>query len=170
MMRIGHSTDMHRLRTGERLNIGGVSIPSPYESVGHSDADCLLHAISEALLGSLALGDLGSHFPDTDEANRNLDSKKILQFVRDMIKSKHYQINNIDSMIFLEKPKLNTYIEKIRETIAQLLDISLDRISVKATTGEKRGLIGTSQMIVCEAVVLVTKRSDEDARNKPWKL
>jgi 2-C-methyl-D-erythritol 2,4-cyclodiphosphate synthase len=130
----------------------------------------LLHAISEALLGSLALGDLGSHFPDTDNANENLDSKKILQFVHDMIKSKHYQINNIDTMIFLEKPKLSNHIKAIRETIAQLLDIAIDRVSVKATTGEKRGLIGTHQMIVCDAVVLVTKWSDEDARNKPRKL
>lgn len=155
MIRIGHSTDIHQLKKGETLILGGLKIPSPLESVGHSDADCLLHAIAESLLGAIALGDLGTHFPDTLESNLGLDSKEILLFAHKKIIEKGFKINNIDSMIFLQTPKLKDYIQPIRASIAALLNISIDQISVKATTGEKKGLIGTSEIIVCESVVLI---------------
>ncbi len=157
MMRIGHSTDIHRLEPGEALILGGTLIPSHLKSVGHSDADCLLHSIAEAFLGSLALGDLGSHFPDTDAANKGLDSKEILSYAYDLVLNHGYRVVNIDSMVFLEKPKLRSFIEAIRKSIAMLLNISVDLVSVKATTGEKIGIVGTSQAIVCETVLLVEK-------------
>ncbi|MFP4286191.1 MAG: 2-C-methyl-D-erythritol 2,4-cyclodiphosphate synthase [Candidatus Izemoplasmataceae bacterium] len=155
MIRIGHSTDIHQLKKGETLILGGLKIPSPYESVGHSDADCLLHAIAESLLGAIALGDLGTHFPDTLEDNKNLDSKVILKFAYEKVLEKGFKINNIDSMIFLQTPKLKDYIEPIKTSIAQLLDLDSTQVSVKATTGEKRGIIGNSEVIVCESVVLI---------------
>lgn len=157
MIRIGHSTDIHQLKKGETLILGGLKIPSPYESVGHSDADCLLHAIAESLLGALALGDLGTHFPDTSESNKGLDSKEILRFAYEKIIEKGFKINNIDSMIFLQTPKLKDYILPIRASIASILNLTIDQISVKATTGEKKGLIGNSEVIVCESVVLIQK-------------
>ncbi len=160
MYRIGHSTDLHRLKSGKTLVLGGVAMDSDYESVGHSDADCLLHSMAEALLGALALGDLGTHFPDTDPSYKGLDSKKILQYAHDLIKSKNYHIVNLDSMVFLEQPKLKDYILPMRQTIADLLDIGVSQVSIKATTGEKIGLVGTSQAIVCETVCLLEKMEE----------
>ena len=157
MIRIGHSTDIHQLKKGETIYLGGLKIPSPYESVGHSDADCLLHAIAESLLGALALGDLGTHFPDTALETRGMDSKVILKFAYEKIIDLGFKINNIDSMIFLQAPKLKDYIIPIRASIASILNITIDQVSVKATTGEKKGIIGNSEVIVCESVVLLEK-------------
>ncbi len=157
MMRIGHSTDIHRLEPGNTLILGGVKIPSPYQSVGHSDADCLLHSMAEALLGSLALGDLGSHFPDTNDEFRDLDSGVILRYAHEAVQREGYEIGNIDALVFLEKPKLSNYIDAMRATVANLLNIKKNQVSIKATTGEKIGMVGSSQAIVCETVVLVKK-------------
>ncbi|MFH5881384.1 2-C-methyl-D-erythritol 2,4-cyclodiphosphate synthase [Liberiplasma polymorphum] len=157
MIRIGHSTDIHQLRPGKSLVIGGLLIDSPLESVGHSDADCLLHSIAEALLGACALGDLGTFFPDNDPKYKGIDSKKILVFAYEKVKENGYKINNIDSMIFLETPKLRNYIDLIRENMAKILELDINQISVKATTGENIGIVGRSEAIVCETVLLIEK-------------
>lgn len=156
-MRIGHSFDLHQLVEGRKLILGGIEIPYEKGLLGHSDADVLLHAISEALLGALALGDLGSHFPDTDQAYKDIDSKVILTKVYDMIKAKGYDIVNIDSMVYAEKPKLNPYIDQIRNQIATLLNIKLDQVSVKATTYEKLDAIGQGLAMASEATILLKK-------------
>jgi 2-C-methyl-D-erythritol 2,4-cyclodiphosphate synthase len=157
MFRIGKSTDIHRLENGDTLILGGVSIPSDVSSVGHSDADCLLHSVAESLLGALSLGDLGSHFPDDDPAYKDISSSRLVKLVFRLIKEHGYSIGNIDSMVFLESPKLRTYIDEMRRNIASLLDCDVDQVSVKATTGEKVGIIGTRKAIVCETVVLLSK-------------
>lgn len=156
-MRIGHAWDTHRLVSNRPLILGGVEITNDLGLFGHSDADVLLHAIAEALLGSLALGDLGTFFPDNDIKYKNMDSKIILREVYNMIKEKGYKIVNIDSTIYAEKPKLRPYIDIIRESISKVLNIDVDQISVKATTHEKMGSVGKLEAISSEAVVLVEK-------------
>ncbi|MGM0436343.1 MAG: 2-C-methyl-D-erythritol 2,4-cyclodiphosphate synthase [Bacillota bacterium] len=158
MMRIGQSRDIHRLEKGKTLILGGIDIPSNVSAVGHSDADVLLHAISEALLGALALGDLGTHFPDTDETYKDMDSKVLLSRVVDMIKDQGYELVNLDATVHLETPKLASYIMPMKETIASLLRSPLDVISLKATTGEGVGPVGRKEAIEAECVVLVKKR------------
>ncbi len=159
MIRIGQSRDTHRLKNGTSLTLGGIELPSMYEAIGHSDADVLLHAISEALLGALALGDLGTHFPDTDSRFKNMDSKVILSKVHDKISDIGYEIGNLDCTIHLQKPKLAPYVAKMRETIAGILKTSLEAISIKATTGEGVGTVGSSEAIEAECVVLIKKRT-----------
>ena len=158
MIRIGMSSDTHRLVTGKRLILGGLEIDSPYEAVGHSDADCLLHAIAEAMLGALALGDLGTHFPDTDPAYKGADSKALLSHVDKMVKDNGFVIGNIDTMVHLEKPKLSPHIQNMRASISTLLGIELAQISIKATTGERIGIVGRSEAIICDAVVSLNKK------------
>ncbi|MFW5913567.1 MAG: 2-C-methyl-D-erythritol 2,4-cyclodiphosphate synthase [Bacillota bacterium] len=158
MIRIGHSRDTHRLKEGASLVLGGIEIPSPYEAVGHSDADCLLHAVSEAILGALALKDLGSHFPDTDDSNQNLDSKKILGYTIELMRSKGFELVNMDATVHLETPKLKGHIDTMRETIAKIMKLKVDQISIKATTGEKVGPVGRSEAIEAECVVLIEQK------------
>ncbi len=159
-MRIGHSWDIHRLVEGRKLILGGVEIPHEVGLLGHSDADCLLHSIAEALLGSLALGDLGAIFPDTDMANKDLDSSFILRKCYQMVLEKGYYICNIDSTIYAEKPKMRPFVDYIRKSISEILQLDIDKISVKATTHEKLGPIGEKKAIACETVVLVDKKSN----------
>lgn len=159
MMRIGQSTDIHKLAPGKKIIVGGISIPSPLMSVGHSDADCLLHAITESLLGALALGDLGTWFPDTDSAYKGIDSSLLLKEVITHITDLKYHVVNIDCMVFLERPKLKPYIESIRKNIAQLLNIKPSQVSVKATTGEGIGIVGTSEAIVASSTVLLEQKN-----------
>lgn len=154
-MRIGKSTDIHRLAVGEKLIIGGVVVPSSFGSVAHSDGDCLLHAVAESIMGALGLGDLGTLFPDTDATFLNMDSRIIVTEVVSRMKAKGYKVGNIDTMVFLERPKLKDHIQEMRRNIADLLEISIDDVCVKATTGEKIGIIGTGEAIVCESVVLL---------------
>ncbi len=156
-MRIGHSFDIHQLVEGRSLWLGGIEIPFEKGLLGHSDADVLLHAISEAILGALALGDLGTHFPDTDPKYKGIDSKLILKEVHDAMHHRGYQIGNIDATVFAEVPKLNPHMLKIRESIARLLSIPLDLVSVKATTYEKMDAIGEQKAMAAEAVVLLKK-------------
>jgi len=156
MIRIGHSTDIHRLENGNTLIIGGVKIPHYKGTVAHSDGDCLLHTVAESLIGSLALGDLGKLFPDTSKVYENIDSSEIVTVVMGHIKSRGYRVVNIDSTIYLETPKLRKYIDEMRSNIALLLEIDIDLVSVKATTGEKVGIVGKEEAIVTESVVLVT--------------
>jgi len=155
MLRIGHSYDVHRLTKGRQLRLGGLSINSDVESVAHSDGDVLLHAISESILGAMALGDLGTYFPDTADETKNMNSSEILKQVNAMMQNAQYKINNLDATVYLEKPKLSSYIKAIRENIASLLGIGITQISIKATTHEKKGPIGLREAIGAECVVLL---------------
>lgn len=154
-MRIGHGYDVHRLTENRKLILGGVDIPYEKGLLGHSDADVLLHAISDALLGATALGDIGKHFPPTDPKYLGADSIELLKQVNELIQQKGYVIENIDSTVIAQKPKLLPYIEKMRENIAKALKISIDSVSVKATTEEKLGFTGSGEGISAHAVVLI---------------
>jgi len=157
MIKIGFSKDVHPLKENEKLILGGIEIPHYKGSVGYSDADCLLHAIAEAMLGALALGDLGKFFPDDDPRYKDYDSKLILKEVFDYISSKGYEISNIDTMVSLEKPKIRNYIKDMRECIADILNCDIKLISIKATTFEGLGFVGREEGIICEAVVVLEK-------------
>lgn len=153
--RIGFGIDFHQLTEGRELWIGGVKIPHIKGALGHSDADVLLHAICDALLGALALGDIGMHFPDTDTAYKNIDSRILLQKTYDLIKQKDYRVINIDSSICLEAPKIRKYSNEMRSVIAKILGVSAEEISIKATTTEKMGFIGREEGLVAYATVLL---------------
>jgi len=156
-MRIGLSTDIHRLEEGYKLMIGGVYVPYELGSVGHSDGDCLLHSVCESLIGALALGDLGKLFPDTSEEFKGIDSRLLVLQVMKKIKERGYKVVNIDSTVFLEEPKLSAYIPAMRENIAKLLEIEIGLVSVKATTSERVGIIGRKEAIMTESIVLLEK-------------
>ncbi len=158
-IRIGYGYDVHAFAKDRKLILGGVEIPYEKGLLGHSDADVLLHAISDALLGALALGDIGKHFPDTDSKYKNADSMKLLCEVYDKIKAKGYTLGNIDSVIALQKPKVAPYIDEMRKKIAEALSVGIDQVSVKATTTEKLGFVGREEGIEATAVVLVTKET-----------
>jgi len=155
--RIGYGYDVHRLSEGEELWIGGILVPWEFGAVGHSDADVLLHVICDAMLGALALGDLGKHFPDTDPAYKGIDSKKLLAHTMELVREKGWTVGNIDTTVCLQAPKLAPYISKMRLAISEVLDCHLDRISVKATTTENIGFIGTGEGISAHAVALLKK-------------
>lgn len=143
--RIGFGIDFHQFSEGRDLWIGGVKVPHTKGALGHSDADVLLHAICDALLGALALGDIGVHFPNTDPAYRDIDSKILLQRTYDLVKQKSYHVVNVDSSICLESPKIMKYSNEMRRTIATILDVSIEDISIKATTTEKMGFVGREE-------------------------
>jgi 2-C-methyl-D-erythritol 2,4-cyclodiphosphate synthase len=153
--RIGFGYDVHRLVAGRQFWLGGVLIPSEFGAEGHSDADVLLHAICDALLGAAALGDIGRHFPDTDPALKNIDSKILLGKVKDLVVAKGYSVVNIDSTIALQAPKVAGYVETMRQTITGILEISVDQVSVKATTTEKMGFEGRGEGVSAYAVVMI---------------
>ena len=155
--RIGSGIDFHQLIEGRGLWLGGVKIPHNKGALGHSDADVLLHAICDAMLGSLALGDIGMHFPDYDPAYRDMDSKILVSRVMDLVKKEGYRIVNVDSTITLEVPKIKPHVNQMREVISQLLEITLKDVSIKATTTEKMGYVGREEGIVAYAVVLLEK-------------
>jgi 2-C-methyl-D-erythritol 2,4-cyclodiphosphate synthase len=155
--RIGSGIDFHQLVEGRELWIGGVNIPHHKGALGHSDADVLLHAICDALLGALSLGDIGKHFPDTDASLKNIDSKILLSKTYALIKNKGYTIVNIDSNVCLEKPKIMPHAEKMKKTIANILEITMDDISIKATTTEKMGFAGREEGLFANATVLLQK-------------
>lgn len=157
-MRIGLGYDVHKLIEGRDLIIGGVNIPYEKGLLGHSDADVLIHAIIDSMLGSLALGDIGKHFPDTDERYKDADSIKLLKFVNDLISEKGYEINNIDSIIIAQSPKMAPHIEEMRKNIAKVLNTDIDNISVKATTEEGLGFTGTKQGISAQSICLLNKK------------
>lgn len=156
-MRIGHGYDVHKLCEGRKLIIGGVDIPHTVGLLGHSDADVLLHAISDALLGAAALGDIGKLFPDTDEKYKGADSLKLLRIVGAKLTQAGYRIVNIDSTVLAQAPKLAPHISKMRQNIAFALDIELDDISIKATTEEGLGFTGERLGIAAHAVCLIEK-------------
>ncbi len=156
-MRIGHGYDVHKLVEGRKLIIGGVEIPHEKGLLGHSDADVLLHAIMDALLGAAALGDIGRHFPDNDNSYFNIDSRVLLSKVGEILSENRYRIVNIDSTVIAQAPKLMPYIEKMRLNIAQTLNIEVTQINVKATTEEKLGFTGEKLGISAHAVCIIEK-------------
>ncbi|MBR4864886.1 MAG: 2-C-methyl-D-erythritol 2,4-cyclodiphosphate synthase [Oscillospiraceae bacterium] len=156
-MRIGHGYDVHRLVEGRALVLGGVQIPYEKGLDGHSDADVLLHAVSDALLGAAALGDIGQHFPDTDPAFKGADSLVLLRHVFEKIADKGYKIANIDVTMIAQRPKLRPYIPKMEENISRALNIASDQINIKATTEEHLGFTGDGSGMSCHAVCLLEK-------------
>lgn len=156
-MRIGTGFDVHQLAEGYKLILGGIEIPHTKGCVGHSDADVLIHAICDALLGALALGDIGQHFPDTSEEFKGIDSRILLKRVNELVKKQNYRIANIDSTLVLQKPKIKDYIPKMRAELAKVLDIDINQISVKATTTEKLGFEGREEGVSAQAVCLLIR-------------
>lgn len=159
-MRIGHGYDVHRLVKGRPLIVGGVDIPFEKGLEGHSDADVLLHAISDALLGAIAAGDIGRHFPDSEEKYEHIDSRILLRKVVEIVGDKGFWIHNIDATIVAQQPKLAPYIENMRSTIAEDLQIDVNRVSVKATTSESLGFEGKGEGISATAVVIISQKGD----------
>ena len=155
MIRIGHSWDTHKLVPGRKLILGGILVESEVGLLGHSDADVILHAIAESLLGSLALGDLGTFYPDNSNETLGMDSKIILKECYKRVLDKGYHLNNIDVMIYSQNIKIKPIREKIQESVSSLLNVRLDQVSIKATTHEGMGFIGRGEAIACEAVCLV---------------
>lgn len=155
--RIGFGIDFHQLTEGRELWIGGVLIPHHKGAFGHSDADVLLHAICDALLGALALGDIGIHFPNTDPAYKNIDSKILLKHTYGLIREKKYKVVNIDSSLCLEAPKIKKYAPAMQEVIASILELEKDAVSIKATTTETMGFVGREEGLVAYATVLLQK-------------
>lgn len=156
-MRIGSGVDYHQLAEGRKLFIGGVEIPHHKGAVGHSDADVLLHAICDALLGALALGDIGTHFPDTSAEFKDIDSKILLLHSYEKIKEQGYKVVNIDSTLCLELPKIKPYVGNMQAVIASILEIDIHAVSIKATTTEKMGFVGRQEGLVAYATVLLEK-------------
>jgi 2-C-methyl-D-erythritol 2,4-cyclodiphosphate synthase len=155
--RIGLGTDFHQLVEGKKLWLGGIEIPHSKGALGHSDADVLLHAICDALLGAMSLGDIGTHFPDSDNSLKDIDSKILLNKTFQLISRKGYRVVNLDSVICLEKPKIMSFVPEMRNVISAILEISINDISIKATTTEKLGFIGNEEGIMAQAVVLLRK-------------
>ena len=154
-MRIGHGYDVHKLVEGRDLILGGVKIEHSLGLLGHSDADVLLHAVSDALLGAAGLGDIGKHFPDTDPQYKGADSLKLLTVVARRVKEAGYRVSNIDVTMIAQRPKLRPHIEKMEANIASAVDIDVSRVNVKATTEEKLGFTGTEEGMACHAVCLL---------------
>ena len=158
-LRIGFGFDIHQLREGLDFWLGGIKIPYEKGSYGHSDADVLIHAICDALLGAANLGDIGKHFPDSDLRFKNIDSKVLLKEVDSLLKKNGYSINNIDSTICLQEPKIEKYINKIQKTLSHCISLEQENISIKATTSEKLGFIGKKEGVSAYAVVLIKKNN-----------
>lgn len=156
-MRVGIGYDVHKLVENRKLIIGGVDIPNNKGLLGHSDADVLLHAIMDSILGALALGDIGKHFPDNDEKYKGADSIKLLEYVYNLIHNKGYKVNNIDCTIIAQKPKMAPYIHQMRENIANTLNIKIDDVNVKATTEEGLGFTGREEGISAQAICSIIR-------------
>ncbi|SHO55378.1 2-C-methyl-D-erythritol 2,4-cyclodiphosphate synthase [Vibrio quintilis] len=159
MLRIGHGFDVHRFGSDAPLVIGGVVIPYESGFIAHSDGDVALHALSDALLGAIGAGDIGRHFPDTDETWKDIDSRILLRNVWQQVKAVGYQLGNADITIIAQAPKMAPYIEMMQKVIAEDLETDISRINVKATTTEKLGFTGRKEGIACEAVVLLCQNS-----------
>ena len=157
-MRIGMGYDVHKLTEGRDLILGGVNIPWEKGLLGHSDADVLIHAVMDALLGAAALGDIGQHFPDTDPAYKGISSVKLLSHVMALLKENGYQVGNVDAVIIAQKPKMAPHIPAMRENLAEAMGVSLSRVSVKATTEEGLGFTGRGEGIAAQAVCLLEER------------
>jgi len=156
-IRVGTGIDFHRLEAGRAFWLGGIQIPHTKGAVGHSDADVLLHAICDALLGALSLGDIGKHFPNTDIKYKGIDSKILLKETFTLIKEKGYEVVNVDSTICLQEPKISAYVEVMQSVIASILQINTDAVSIKATTTENLGFVGRQEGIMAYATALLVK-------------
>jgi len=159
MIRIGYGYDAHRLVEGRKLILGGVDIPHDKGLLGHSDADALIHAVIDAIIGALALGDIGKHFPDTDEKYKDADSMKLLEATYQMMMSHGYELGNMDTTIVVQKPKMAPFIDTMRENIARTLMCDVSKVNVKAKTTEKMGFEGRMEGISAHAVVLLNKKA-----------
>jgi len=159
-MRIGQSVDIHKLVLGRKLILGGVTIESDLGLLGHSDADVLLHAIIEAIIGAMGLGDIGTHFPDTSSEFKDISSMILLEQTYDLMRKNNYEVVNVDSIIMIEQPKIAPYIFKMRGNIARMLNCEVSQINVKATRGEGLGFVGERKGVQAQAVVLLDKRKD----------
>lgn len=156
-MRIGHGYDVHRFGEGNFITLGGVRIPHKFGLIAHSDGDVLLHALSDALLGACALGDIGKHFPDTDPQFKGADSRALLRHVLSLVESKGWKVENVDTTIIAQAPKMAPHIQTMRDTIAQDLKVELEQVNVKATTTEKLGFTGREEGIAVHAVALLSR-------------
>ena len=156
--RIGLSKDIHQLVENRKLIIGGVVVPFEKGELAHSDGDVLYHALAESILGALALGDLGTHFPDTSETTKDMDSRDIVSKVVTMMLEKGYEVNNVDIFVSLEKPKLKDYIPQMRNNVAGLLNVSLEQVSIKAGTNEKMGPVGEGKAIEASSIILLKEK------------
>ena len=159
MVRVGFGYDVHRLTEGRELWLGGVLIPHTVGALGHSDADVLLHAVCDAILGAVALGDIGFHFPDTDQRWKGADSKVLLKAVVDLLHERGWEVGNVDATLVLERPKIMPHVPAMRATMAPLLGVGEDAVSIKATTNEKMGFVGREEGVCAYAVALVQRRS-----------
>ncbi|MBX2905927.1 MAG: 2-C-methyl-D-erythritol 2,4-cyclodiphosphate synthase [Taibaiella sp.] len=157
MYRIGQGIDFHKLVEGREFWLGGVLIPHTKGALGHSDADVLLHAICDAMLGALSMGDIGQHFPDTDPAYKGIDSKKLLKRTTELIADRGYTVVNVDSTVLLQAPKIRKYVDEMRATIAGVMGVTIDDVSIKATTTEQLSFIGREEGIVATANVLLMR-------------
>lgn len=160
MIRIGQGYDVHALVPGRPLIVGGVTIPSPFGLLGHSDADVLLHAITDALIGAAALGDIGRHFPDTDPRYRGADSRVLLRDAMDMVRAAGWRIGNVDATVIAQQPKLAPYIPAMLRNLADDLGVELSQVNIKAKTNERLGFEGRSEGIAAQAVVLLLRGGD----------
>ncbi len=154
-IRIGYGYDMHKLCSGEYIILGGKKIISDYSIVAHSDGDIILHALSDAIYGSLANGDIGTHFP-SNKNNLNIESLEIIKHATNLLNQSNYQINNIDVTVLLEKPFLQPHIPSIRETLSDVLSLDISKISIKSSTSQKIGIVGESRAIICYAAILIS--------------
>jgi len=157
--RVGHGYDVHRFGEGDFIILGGVKIPYHHGFIAHSDGDVLIHSLCDALLGSIAAGDIGQHFPDTDDHYKDIDSKVLLSRVNELLLQEHYSLVNIDITIVAQTPKMSPYIQSMREQLAEVLASSISRINIKATTTEKLGFTGREEGIAVHAVVMVYRNS-----------
>ena len=157
-MRIGFASDIHRLVEGRKLILAGVVVPAPFGELAHSDGDVVVHAVGESILGALAIGDLGTHFPDNDDQYKNIDSSILLNRIVEMMKDQGYEINNIDVSITLEKPKLKDYIYDMRKNLARLLNTNISNVSIKAGTNEKLDALGRGKAVKAEAIVMLKEK------------
>ena len=153
--RIGHGYDVHKLEEGKKFIIGGIEIDHDKGAVGHSDADVVIHVICDALLGALSLGDIGKHFPDTDNIYKGIDSKILLKKVMKLVKEEKCQISNVDVTILLQKPKLRNFIDSMRDTLSNIMEINKSQISVKATTTEGLGFVGREEGVAAHCVCIL---------------
>ena len=156
-IRIGHGYDVHKLENGKKFVIGGIEIDHYKGAVGHSDADIVIHVICDALLGAMSLGDIGSHFPDTDETYKNIDSKILLERVLTLVKKNNYDIINIDVTVLLEKPKLRNHIDTMRTKLAEIIGANISQVSIKATTTEGLGFVGKEEGVAAHCVCLISQ-------------
>jgi 2-C-methyl-D-erythritol 2,4-cyclodiphosphate synthase len=159
MIRVGFGYDVHRFAAGRPLILGGIEVPHSQGLDGHSDADVLLHAITDALLGATALGDIGAHFPDTEPEWKGADSRRLLASVVGLIRENGYEISNVDATVAMQRPKLRPFIEEMRKSIAVTMGLDVDRVSVKATTTERLGFVGREEGVEVYAVCLVSEKN-----------